>query len=540
MGTFLGGAHDTEPSECSGALVKAHKNKASEEVCMTEEQLDKLLRIRRRKLQLQAKRIDAIKQYGLPFYHPHHKQELFHRAGRFKRRMVCSGNRFGKSWMGVAEDCSWLMHERPFLPKGDPARTEGIPQRPVKGIVITTDWDKVNEIFTDRTSGKIFRLLPSDAVKSALKNKAGVIDNITMKDGSVLRFDTVQSFKTNPKGAESSDWDFIHVDEPCPEPLWKAHSRGLIDRGGSAWFTLTPIDEPWITDFFFPSKDGKNLTSHEEMFGEVPFKWSICGDTADNPYLTPQDIAMYEASLDEAEKACRLRGQPLHLSGRVYPEFEYHRHVLTEVPKGWKDFATPGPKEDYTLYYAIDPHPKTPHAVLFCAVHRLGQRYYFAEIFNHCLIRELAQQVRQIRDPYFAAREICDPLAFIENPVDGSTMADEMVKGGLMVEKAVKDLEGGILKVKAGLKPSGPRQEVFFSPHLKRTLWEFIHYVWDTKSSNLNKPKDQDDHMMECLYRLEMLEPKFIERPKTGAVVGQLEIGEPDLRSEEVWDSLED
>jgi len=33
-------------------------------------------------------------------------------------------------------------------------------------------------------------------------------------------------------GSESSDFDFVHVDEPCPEPMYKAAARGLIDRNG--------------------------------------------------------------------------------------------------------------------------------------------------------------------------------------------------------------------------------------------------------------------------------------------------------------------
>jgi hypothetical protein len=38
-------------------------------------------------------------------------------------------------------------------------------------------------------------------------------------------------------GSESSDWDFLHIDEPCPRDMYVANARGLIDRGGSDWFT---------------------------------------------------------------------------------------------------------------------------------------------------------------------------------------------------------------------------------------------------------------------------------------------------------------
>lgn len=455
-------------------------------------------------IKLRQKRIELIKQHGLPYYKPHKKQEAFHDAAAFRYRALFAGNRTGKSWMGCAEDSAFLEGSRAWLPLDDPRRVLGIPQRPLKGLVITTDWDKVNEIFTSKDTGKLWKLLPNGFVRSATKNHSGVIDKIVCHNGSTLFFDTVKAFATNPQGAESSDWDFIHVDEPCPEDMWKAHSRGLMDRGGPAWFTLTPLSEPWITDFFFPVR--KSNQRSNEIFAENnrPLKWVLAAETRDNPYLTEQSIADYEATLSDDEKDCRLRGIPLYLSGCVYREFDFDKHVLKEVPNGWSDFNNP--PSNYTLYYAIDPHPKTPHAVLFCAVSPESSRFYFEEIFDHCKIAELARKIVPIRDRFeFTAREICDPLAFIENPVDDNSMADEMTQCGLLVEKAIKDLQGGIIRAKGALKD----EKIYFSPNLTRTLWEFKHYVWDVKRPN--KPKDENDHMMENFYRLELQNPIWIE-----------------------------
>lgn len=463
-----------------------------------------------------------MREYGLPYYKPHPKQDLFHRAALFKRRMVRSGNRFGKSAMGCSEDCAWLVHERPWYPKSDPIRTLGLPQHPTKGLVLTTDWDKVDEIFTSRETGKLWKLLPSGYVKSATKNHSGVVDNIVCQDGSILRFDTEKAFLSNEQSAESSDWDFIHVDEPIPEDMWKAHSRGLVDRNGSAWFTLTPLRQPWITDFFFPHVSGtKHIDTHQELFGDTPFKWAISGRTEDNTYLSAEAIAIFAASLTPEEQACRLEGLPLHLSGRVYREFDYSRHVLQSVPSGWVDFNHP--PASYTIWLAIDTHPRTPHAVLFCAVSPTGHRFWCNEIFEHTVISDLAGRITQVRDRFrVCAREICEPGAWIENPVTDQTMADEFVRCGVNVEKATKDLSFGILKVKEELSKKGEHQLDFFSPNLKRTLWEFEHYEWSEK--NPNKPVDKDDHMMECLYRLMLEEPYFIPPDSE-----QSSVKEPDL-----------
>src|ERR1017187_1999234 len=123
-----------------------------------------LLLNRKAQARLLAAKVDAVKRDGLPFYRPHPKQDKFHRS-LSKRRGVFTGNRFGKSHMGMAEDCAWLRGERVWYPTTDPARRSGIPQHPVKGLIIANDWDKVQEIFTGQ-DGKLWRMLPSGLVKS--------------------------------------------------------------------------------------------------------------------------------------------------------------------------------------------------------------------------------------------------------------------------------------------------------------------------------------------------------------------------------------
>src|SRR5882672_2916007 len=95
-----------------------------------------LLALKRRKVRLLEQKAKLVKGFGLLNYVPHPKQDRFHRAGAFKRRLVTAGNRFGKSQMGCAEDCAWLYGERLWYPHGSEARTIGLPKRPVKGLVI--------------------------------------------------------------------------------------------------------------------------------------------------------------------------------------------------------------------------------------------------------------------------------------------------------------------------------------------------------------------------------------------------------------------
>ena len=480
------------------------------------------LKIRRQKLL--REKLQAIKSNGLAYYHPFDKQDAFHRAGgRFKRRMVRSGNRFGKSTLGCAEDCAWLLNERTWYPESDTARRAGIPQHPVKLLVITTDWDKVDEIFTSQRGegGKIWKFLPTNALKekhAVRRNHSGAIDTIELRNGSLCRFDTVKSFASNPQGAESSDWDAIHVDEPCTEDHWKASSRGLIDRGGSAWFTLTPLSEPWITDFFFPQDTGG------KMRDDV---WAITGSTHDNPYLSKEAIAEYEATLTNDEKQCRILGIPLHLSGLIYKEFSWARHVLTDLPAGWSAYNQP--PTDYSVYYAIDPHPQTPHAVLFCAISPFGQHFYFDELYIHSSIEDLSRKIRLILKDRQVIWGKADPLAYINDPITETNMAYEFERNGVYVEKATKALEQGILNAQGALSKENL---IYVAPTCRRFLWEIQRYRWDEKE---NKPVDKDDHMMENFYRLELSEMRYVSKDSTGGMaIPDVVITRPELDLKEL------
>lgn len=463
-------------------------------------------------------------QHGLLFYEPHEKQDEFHALGNVKRRYVRTGNRFGKSTMGGAEDCAWARGERPWYKKDDPKRYIGIPKHSTKGLIIVADWDKAHEIFTNpvkgQGQGKLFRFLPKDCIVRMSRNNAGIISEITVKSiwggESTIMLDTVKSFKSNPMGQESSDWDWIHVDEPCPKDMWVANSRGLIDRNGSAWFTCTPIDQPWINDMFVPREvfriqDGATVHKDEHHV-------MIVGSSYDNPFNTEAALKMFENDLTEEQKDCRIKGIPFALSGLVYKEFHPSDSLYRGTPPGWKNPMCP--PDNYTIRLAIDPHPQVPHAVLFAATSPEGQVYFFAEIFRKLTAVDLCEAIHDVIGPRYVQIFLCDPAAYVPSNIDQSVMADVLIENGVFVEKASKDLSRGIITTQAALadtvtSPLGKTQRrLLFGEHLQETRWEFDHYTWNP--TRPNKPIDKHDHMMENLYRL-VLEGLDYVAPENGS-----------------------
>ena len=167
--------------------------------------------LKKRRLDLLNAKTQLLQRFGLLRYQPHDKQHEFHSKGECKLRAVFAGNRFGKTTLGAAEDCAWLLGYRPWYPEGSPFRFSGIPRgRKIKGLVIAIDFDKVEELWTG-SDGKIWRMIPKDEFHTSKNSSGNIVQIIHKQTGNELHFDTVKSWKGNRLGAESSNWDFIHV-----------------------------------------------------------------------------------------------------------------------------------------------------------------------------------------------------------------------------------------------------------------------------------------------------------------------------------------
>lgn len=462
----------------------------------------------RQKLSLLRAKKKLIESNGINFYKPHPKQDMFHRAAMYKRRYARTGNRFGKSEMAAAEDVAFALGYRPWYPEGDAARYVGIPKHSTKGCIVVQDWDKAHEIFTNpepgQGRGKLFGLIPEESIVARKKGRSGTgIVEIVIKSihggHSSIHMETVRAYQANKMGLESSDWDWIHVDEPIPRDMWNAMSRGLIDRGGSAWFTCTPLEQPWINDYFVPRSRAR--ASFDEPFVNEEKgmkKWVMSGSSHDNPHISKEALDAFMADLTDAEKACRLHGIPLNMSGLIYKSFKPEVHIYRDAPKGWKDPQVP--PHSYTIRCFIDPHPKTPHAVLTFATSPTGHTFIFRELFRTGLIEEITEHIKAMVEGYFVEDLLVDPIAYIENPITGSCMADEFYNCGLPVSPAPKDLAYGILKTeeKWRERDAHGNPTLYVHESCEEFLYEIDRYCWDQKKE---KPVDFQDHMMENLYR---------------------------------------
>lgn len=474
-------------------------------------ELDTTLAMRQRELALERRREAIRRESAISFYHPHAKQELFHGAD-FHYRYTRTGNRFGKSQMGAAEDVSFALGYRPFYAEGDPRRTVGIPKHPTKGLIVTTDWDKSKEVFTENEGtnlGKLFQYIPKSALGQPTRNHSGAIDRIPVKHisggWSVIHLDTVKSFKQNPLGQESSVWDWIHIDEPIPQKMWGAIARGTIDRGGRAWFTCTPLTEPWIDEMFVPDLEAQSKDCETQSLADC---WMMTGSTDDNPYNSKENIDRVMRQYSEEERETRRSGRPASYSGIIYKEFKWEEHVRKDAPPGWKDWFSP--PESWTKRYAIDYHPRKPNAVLFVATSPQDIHYVYAELWTPSLLEDFVKEILALcAEPTVPA--LIDPLASTPNKVTDMTFMMELQNLGLPLMPATKDPYNGIIKGKQLLseRQKNGQPIIFFNRECRHTLAEISRkYMWDAET---NKPLKQDDDMMENFYRLCLQGLSYIE-----------------------------
>lgn len=482
--------------------------------------------------------------YGLDHYRPHLKQHRFHSEGTCIGRYCRFGNRTGKTVCGAAEDVSWLLGERSFYKykfeiKGrrvaegrelvwedyvagfhdgsptHPLVTSGIPQRPVKGLLIVSDWDKAKEIFTNRQGsyenlGELFQLIPHEALGKPHTSRGGHIDMIPVKrkpehggGESLLYIDTVESWKHASLSAESSDHDFVHYDEPPPHDMFLANARGLADRQGKFWINATPVTEQWVNDEFCPpNRTNVKIADEGIRFrktAKAGDRFIITASIFENPYISDAGRNEFEATLNSEQKECRLMGLPLNLAGLIYKEFVYDLHVLTAIPQGWEDYHLP-PKS-YCFRNAWDVHDAIPQAILFVATAPTGEAFIYDELFFDKLIQPNAELVREKLAGRFCADYIIDPRSIIESPVDGTSILDKLFEYELYYEPGSKDMMGGISATREKLKerrPSGA-PTIYVTPNCTTFLWEIMRYAYNPKT---HKPIDKDDHMMENFRRL--------------------------------------
>jgi hypothetical protein len=322
---------------------------------------------------------------------------------------------------------------------------------------------------------------------------------------------------------ESVDIDFLWVDEPIPREHWLANTRGLVDRGGHAIITMTPLTEPWLLD---------------EVIGKAkngdPGFYVVQASMYDNEGygLTKKNIERFESSLTEEERMVRIHGEWLALQGLVYKEYRDHYWV------GGKDSAAEAgghlirPFEipvDWPRWNGCDPHERVPSHFLWLTASPKGDVFIYDEAqLGGMTVPEMSAAVKEREENHKTPSprqimRIIDPASSRKSNIleVGVNMRDEFMRCGLYFYAGANEMDAGHKKVREYLKfektVSGYKPRLFVFDTCTGFRHAIQRYAWDEWASTKegqnkapkSKPRERWKHYLDVARYLLMSNPAY-------------------------------
>jgi phage terminase large subunit-like protein len=476
----------------------------------------------------------SAKDTKFHLYKPTLMAERFH-ASDAKVRAKFGGNRSSKTYSHIIDYSTQFTGEVPDSLKGT------IPEhRLERGRRLRFCMGDYPNSFTKVIWPYIKQLVPQDSISDVMKD-SGRIKAIGNKYGGFMEFMQYDQDVTKFQGSSRHS---IGYDEEPPQDIRDENLMRLIDTDGEETFSLTPVsgaikylyDEVYLKrgrevernwNFILDNK-GKLA---DAIPGEITDITIPDGDSDihaffacifDNPALTKKAAIRILGNLSEDEVVMRGKGHFLFLSGRVYKAYSDATHLINDFPDWKKD-------PSFSLYLAMDIHPRINHAVTFMVTRKGDPTLYVVDElwFDHSdnKLRDFAESIQiKCGDK---VPEVCliDPIAYTPDPVNGSKAAYDIMEEfdkidfSFPIIAGSKDKARGIIKTQEALSLEKGRPNLAFVRdtcfHHRR---EITHYIWDDwkKADRVTKGEkqvavDKNDHFMENLRRLVLLLIHHIE-----------------------------
>lgn len=424
---------------------------------------------------------------------PYQTKILEHLHAGKKVISLVGGNGIGKTTLGAVIVGSAVLGIEPWSGK---ETVWG--RRSVKARILCSDWEKHAATVI---VPKLKEMLPEGRYKTS-KNNVGVESKWEFPETkSTIELITNKQETTDHEGWEG---DLVWADEPFSQDKFVANIRGLRrppDKGGMGVFliTMTAVSEAWILDEIIMNADPAYAS-----VTEVP--------QSANPYLSEEYLRIFRASLRENQAIARVDGKFLNLVGLVWKGFDKMKHVIDafDVPTDWP------------VVPMIDHHPSTPNAIGYYAVDPFGRTYVIDETWGHMsaeqeaddIIRHMTRNAWRIKDVFIDPLSKGD-MAYIKNlGIEGkdtfTKLKERLWHHGIELHVASKDKASGIRNVEDMLVGPNWMPTLFFFDSLNKIereghIWEIQRWTYDEN----NKPKDENDHFMENLYRMTLTDARW-------------------------------
>lgn len=247
----------------------------------------------------------------------------------------------------------------------------------------------------------------------------------------------------------------------------------------------------------------------------------------DNPYLLPDEI---EKAIRRAEEKGRRDWAEREYLGKYELEFGTMFEITSK--QIIEPFEIPS---DWFRIMAIDPHPNTPFASVWCAVNPSGEYFIYRELQQeHSTLQEFVNTIKRIEQD---AKEririrVIDPtFAEVEQRAIGvPSVKSLLLRMGLNVQDANRNFETFFYKMRELIKTN----RIFFFASCPLTIYQVSNMEWDTYSSRKrieegevkHTPKRMNYHFFDCVkyiinhefhyvddYEIEMIKKIIASRP---------------------------
>ena len=253
----------------------------------------------------------------------------------------------------------------------------------------------------------------------------------------------------------------------------------------------------------------------------------------DNLYLSPVEIDMLMATMDDDEKDARRHGKFVQIGGLVYKMFGpdniipplYHSNAWAGVHKSWH------------FVLAMDHGFNNPTAWLWAALSPDGKIVIFDEHYEAGHIVSYHAEVVKEKNRLYGIEPLYmvgDPSIRNTDPITATSVQIEYVQNGVPIVLGNNDVRAGINAVAAMLQS----KQLLITSNCTNLLRELAKYRWARWSSkkmeqNRNvkeEPHKKDDHAADALRYLIASRPQFdgTVDPSIGNVINAPSLLDPD------------
>lgn len=412
-----------------------------------------------------------------------------------KVRLYVGGNRSGKTVGGIIEDIWWVTKTHPFI------NIDAIWEEPIRGRICSVDFINGHEKII---IPEILRWCP----RSYLRGGSWVsaydkeLHTVHFKNGGFIE---LMSYDQALEKFAGTSRHFVHFDEEPPEDIYKECMARLVDTGGCAWFTMTPVEGmTWTFDTIYEPGVEQGAIENE---GSLITILVTEVDMFENPFVSDEEKKILVSLYDKADIEARVHGKFVRRGGLIYGEFDEKIHVIEPNT----------PSRDYLWIKSLDHGFRNPTAWLWHAVNFEGRVITFREHYaSGLVIAEHAAIVHQIDKENGKGTEyaVGDPSIKNKNPVSGTSVWEEYAKHGIPIVLGNNDVQAGIIRTARYLKPVPDEHGNnvpywLITENCEKTIWEIKRYRWaswahrrtEQDHNFKEEPVKKDDHAMDsCRY----------------------------------------